>query len=502
MRRPSSFGPLLAALVALSSDFASAAHVDGAPPSKIAVVGAGIGGSATAHFLRQHFGPEVQLDVYEKGEVGGRLATVTVNRNQYESGGSIIHALNLHMHDFVKQLGLKQRRSVSGKTAVFDGTSVIVEETDWYLLDLLRLWWRYGISFIRLQMWLEEIMEKFIRIYKYQAHGYAFSSLEELLESLGGSGFVNMTRKPLSDSLLELGVSQRFIDEVVAPVIWLNYGQNVSVPAFAGAVSLASAHSNLWAVEGGNKLLCDGLLKFAEANLLQARVTSVRPLQAGDALQYELSVADEEGERRSGVYDLVVVAAPLRGGGAGISLPDWEAAVAPGEGEWQATVATLVHGYLNTSLFGFPDARLFPYASVLTTATPALFFNSVAGVYPVDVAPDFRRKRAHEAAVYKVFSPNVLTREQLKTLFRSYYSAQATEWQAYPRYGSAAGTALPPVELRPHLYYLSGIEWAGSAMEMSAVAAKNIALLAYHRWNGRSLKVDHKDLPRAIKTEL
>lgn len=85
---------------------------------------------------------------------------------------------------------------------------------------------------------------------------------------------------------------------------------------------------------------------------------------------------------------------------------------------------------------------------------------------------------------------------------RSYYSAQATEWRVYPRYGSAAGATLPPVELRPHLYYLNGIEWAGSAMEMSAVAAKNIALLAYHRWNGRSLQVNREDLLRAIKTEL
>lgn len=72
------------------------------------------------------------------------------------------------------------------------------------------------------------------RIYKYQAHGYAFSSVEELLDSLGGSGFINMTRRPLSDSLLELGVSQRFIDEVIAPVMRVNYGQNVSIPAFVG----------------------------------------------------------------------------------------------------------------------------------------------------------------------------------------------------------------------------------------------------------------------------
>lgn len=72
------------------------------------------------------------------------------------------------------------------------------------------------------------------RIYKYQAHGYAFSSVEELLSSLGGSGFHNMTQRPLSESLLELGVSQRFIDEVIAPVMRVNYGQNVSIPAFVG----------------------------------------------------------------------------------------------------------------------------------------------------------------------------------------------------------------------------------------------------------------------------
>lgn len=69
------------------------------------MVGAGLGGSAVAYFLQQHFGPQVQLDVYEPAGVGGRLATVTVNKQQYESRGASIHALSLHMQDFVKILG-------------------------------------------------------------------------------------------------------------------------------------------------------------------------------------------------------------------------------------------------------------------------------------------------------------------------------------------------------------------------------------------------------------
>ncbi|CAG5872491.1 unnamed protein product [Menidia menidia] len=545
------FALVLAACSALGDQEASA-HVDGAPPSKIAVVGAGIGGSATAHFLRQHFGPEVQMDVFEKGEVGGRLATVTVNNNDYESGGSIIHSLNLHMQEFVKQLGLKYRRNVAGKTAVFNGEEVILEETDWYLLDLFRLWWRYGISFIRLQMWVEEIMEKFMsqqhtyvslsdtlctrslgclsvtwltfvlwtndRVYKYQAHGYAFSSVEELLNSLGGSGFINMTKRPLSDSLLELGVSQRFIDEVIAPVMRINYGQNVSIPAFVGAVSLAGAQNNLWAVEGGNKLVCSGLLKMANTNLLQAQVNSISPIHAGEAPQYRLNFTTAEG-KGSELYDIVVLATPLQDSVmSGLQLEGFTPPVDQPPGSYHSTVATIVHGYINTSLFGFPDPRLFPFASVLTTETPDLFFNSVASVCPVNISAGFRRKQPQEAGVYKVFSQQPLDKSQLKTLFRSagfspsdysdqqaaeprsYYSVQVTEWQAYPHYGSSQD--LPPVELHPNLYYLNGIEWAGSAMEMSSVAAKNIALLAYHRWNRQTDMVDQKDLMHRIKTEL
>ncbi|XP_051533430.1 prenylcysteine oxidase-like isoform X1 [Myxocyprinus asiaticus] len=483
--------------VLADSDFAK--H-DGAPPSKIAVVGAGIGGTATAHFLRQHFGPEVRIDVFEKGSVGGRLATVTVNHQDYESGGSIIHSLNLHMQDFVQQLGLKYRKSVAGKTAVFGGEEFVLEETDWYLLDLFHLWWRYGISFIRLQMWVEEIMEKFMRIYKYQAHGYAFSSVEELLHSLGGSGFINMTRRSLSESLLELGVSQRFIDEVIAPIMRVNYGQNISIPAFVGAVSLAGAQANLWAVEGGNKLVCSGLLKLAKANLIQSQVTTIALQSIGDYHQYELTYTSQN-ERTSELYDIVVVATPLQHNvNSGISFQGFEPQLPEMVGSYHQTVASIVHGYLNCTYFGFPDPKLFPFASILTTDTPGLFFNSAASVCPVNITSGFRRKQPQEAGVYKVFSPKPLEKNELKTLFKSYYSVQVTDWLAYPHYGSTQG--LPPVVLHESLYYLNGIEWAGSAMEMSSVAAKNIALLAYHRWNRQLEMIDQKDLMHKVKAEL
>lgn len=44
---------------------------------------------------------------------------------------------------------------------------------------------------------------------------------------------------------------------------------------FPGAMSLAGAQGNLWSVEGGNKLVCSGLLKLAKASVIHATVTSV-----------------------------------------------------------------------------------------------------------------------------------------------------------------------------------------------------------------------------------
>lgn len=48
----------------------------------------------------------MKIDVFEREEVGGRLATLEVQGHDYEAGGSVIHPLNLHMKRFVKELGM------------------------------------------------------------------------------------------------------------------------------------------------------------------------------------------------------------------------------------------------------------------------------------------------------------------------------------------------------------------------------------------------------------
>lgn len=75
-------------------------------PINIAVIGAGIGGSSSSHFLRELFGPVATIDVFEASDrIGGRLDTIEIAGKSFESGGSIIHPDNKYMGDFVKLLG-------------------------------------------------------------------------------------------------------------------------------------------------------------------------------------------------------------------------------------------------------------------------------------------------------------------------------------------------------------------------------------------------------------
>lgn len=92
------------------------------------------------------------------------------------------------------------------------------------------------------------------RIYKYQAHGYAFSGVEELLYSLGESSFINMTQRSVAESLLQVGVTQRFIDDIVSAVLRASYGQSAAMPAFAGeptALSLPACPSPAHSAQNG-----------------------------------------------------------------------------------------------------------------------------------------------------------------------------------------------------------------------------------------------------------
>ncbi|XP_048876584.1 prenylcysteine oxidase 1 [Brienomyrus brachyistius] len=475
-------------------------------PKNIAVIGAGIGGTATAFFLRQEFGAGIKIDVFEAGTVGGRLATVKVGDEGYETGGSIIHPLNLHMKHFVDTLGLSPRKDVPTKVAIFDGEQLIFEESDWVIVNFFRMVWRYGFNFLRLQMWVEGMLDKFMRIYQYQQYGYSFTSLEKLLHAMGGDEFLQMVNKTLEEAMLKAGFSQSFVNDIVVPVTRVNYGQSVRINAFVGAVSLAGADSGLWAVDEGNKRVCSGLLYHSKAELIPARVTGITQKMrasraSGTVPQFEVSYNGESGSAYS-LYDIVIVATPLHQRLSQIAFSGFSPPIPSYfPGRYQQTVSTLVRGVLNMSFLGSTESPSdFRVSDILTKEHGGLAINSLSSLDPVHIPDGYVRPPASVKKVWKVFSPQPLSEDQFRQMFLSWDVISVEPWLAYPAYSPPHRK--PPFILHDHLYYLNAIEWAASAMEMSAIAARNLALLAHHQWHGLQGKVDQEDLHSRLRNEL
>ncbi|XP_042328017.1 prenylcysteine oxidase 1 [Sceloporus undulatus] len=471
------------------------------PPSRIGVIGAGIGGTSAAYFLRQKFGKDVAIDVFERGEVGGRLATVNMEGRYYEAGGAVIHPLNLHMKHFVKELGLSVPQSRNGLLGIYNGDEFVFEESSSNIWNFLKLLWYYGLNSLRMYLWVEKILDKFMRIYRYQSHDYAFSTNEALLHALGGSEFVQMLNQTIDESMQTASFSQKFIREMVTPVMRVNYGQGVNINGFVGAVSLAGAEGGLWSVEGGNKLVCVGLLYTSKAQLIPGTVISLeetmRPKgrSGGTVKLYEITYNSTSGVT-SDLYDIVLIATPLHRKIANITFRSFKPPIPDFSSPYHQTVATFVHGHINTSFFGYQDPSQFQLSSIFTTENPNLFINSIGIVSPVQD----KTREFPGSPVWKVFSSQPLTKEQLNLLFSSYDSVEVKKWLAYPHYSPPEKS--PPVILHDRMYYLNSMEWVASAMEMSAISAKNAALLAYHRWYNRLDRIDQEDLHTRLKTEL
>lgn len=91
-------------------------------------------------------------------------------------------------------------------------------------------------------------------------------------------------------------------------------------------MSLAGAQGSTWAVEGGNKLVCSGLLKLTKANVIPARVTGVSLHSSGEPGHGVCSGWRGSGHTRVG-------GGWWQHGDAGAEREPWETGEHPGPGK-------------------------------------------------------------------------------------------------------------------------------------------------------------------------
>ncbi|XP_013406982.1 prenylcysteine oxidase isoform X2 [Lingula anatina] len=381
-----------------------------------------------------------------------------------------------------------------GVLGIYDGKEFVFTGSKYSLVMLSKLLWRYGYDVIRLNFFIQDLLSKFSRIYDLQDQGMAFTSTSGLLKAMSPK-FEEMTHISTKAALSEAGFSEKFIKELVGGALMSNYGQTTNVQGFVGSVSIAGAEPGLWSVEGGNNRVPEGLIKEAKVNLNMAVVTDITLT----GKQYEVQYLNKDSSSPvKKAYDIVIIATPFHQDSKKVNFHGFPETPKTYQ-DFHRTVATYVRGVPNISKFG--QQRLDDLPTAILVSNPNLIFNSIGLQRPVDKKyrnPDGTVDKSHP--VYKVFSQEPLSDEQLGELFTTIDSKDVVDWMAYPHYKSSE--KLLNFQLHDQMYYLNSIELAASCMETSAIGGRNVALLAYNRWFGIQGKIDNLPKTSGGKTEL
>jgi len=330
---------------------------------------------------------------------------------------------------------------------------------------------RYGLeSALKLEYFVDNMLKSFTGIYsKLDNSDKYYKTVEEILKDMSpvsktgevSTEMKDLTSVTLKDKLVNLGVGDLLIDEMVTVATRVNYGQMPnSLHAFVGAVGLAGMDGELWAVEGGNKNVVRCASMKTRSKNLRGEVTA----------EFRLKVDLEGSESRYETVDVVVIATPLTFDVANIKLPG---GVKQDQfpGHYHTTVATVVQGNLIPEAVGFKEGSSYTTTNFYLSDDSDIV--SIAKLSPVDYNPDLDDNLP---SVYKIFSKREFTETELSFMFSDIKFSHSVPWLAYPEYTTSDDFS--SFELSPGLYYLNRMEWAASAMEMSVISAKNVAKMA------------------------
>ncbi|KRX25827.1 Prenylcysteine oxidase, partial [Trichinella nelsoni] len=454
----------------------------------IAVIGAGIGGTSCSYFLRQIFGDRIEIDIFDSGKVGGRLATVEIEKRHYESGGSVIHPQNEYMVHFQKEFGLGRNFAFGNPFGIFNGSQLIFTGSNSNLVTLSRLLLRYKLDSIRLHFLLGQCLERFLKIYAMQKSNYCYTTVRKLVFALDADLAENLNCS-LRFALTKCGIENAIIDELVQAAMLCNYGQSVDIHSFVGLVSLAGMQQNLWSVTEGNCTVAEKLLETSKATFHSCRILEITRQMNGS---FSLHIASDGALNtwRDG-YRSVVIACPLIASQIELNLANLPS-LEPFRTAYHRTVATFVSGILRKH---HPWSNRPDFVKTVLVSDVDFPIASMVKVNPLGKDDRLERKNGKNY-MYKLFSRDFLTTEQLNMVFEQFSYHTAVSWLAYPEYTGQSRDC--SFILTDGLYYVNAIENAASAMEMSCIGAKNVALLLACHWNGDLTKVDRYNNLRKV----
>ncbi|KAJ5174809.1 uncharacterized protein N7482_000686 [Penicillium canariense] len=518
-----------------------------AAPKRVAVIGAGAGGSFAAYELRK-LADEARIPlnvtVFERASyIGGRSTTVNVfDHPAYpiELGASIFVQVNHNLVNASRDLGLTVRTADHGRPreteesiGIWDGTQfvfTIKNSYSWW--NIARLFWRYGMAPLRTQNLMKSVVGKFLRL--YEAPVFPFQSLSEAAAAVE---LLNVTSSTGSEFLSANQISSLFSREIIQASTRVNYGQNL--PLIHGLESMVCmATDGAVSIEGGNWQIFDGAIKAANAGVkLDTTVTEVMRNDDGTVriTSHPSDELDSPQSLEETQFDEVIIAGPLQYSGIAISpplehIPDEIPFV-----KLHVTLFASAHR-LSPKYFGLHGKNDQAPETILTTLPdgldlgqnpngvgPAEFW-SISTLQTVEYsAPKNGKEQQEVHYVYKIFSPEQPTAEFIADILDIDYS-KGTGSVVTPQANTTIGD-LPKTEiswfheklwhpypllyprvtfeetvLAPGIWYTSGIESFISTMETSALMGRNVAALMVQSWEKEQIKSGAA--PLNAKTEL
>ncbi|KAI9677747.1 MAG: hypothetical protein M1829_002519 [Trizodia sp. TS-e1964] len=474
--------------------------------TRVAIIGAGSGGSSAAYYLRKYaldYDIHTNITVLERSSyVGGRSTTVNVHDDlsePVELGASIFVEANKNLVSAAKAFGLDMvSASDSGRErqtiGIWNGEVFVVtleeSSSDWWMV--VQLLWKYGWAPVRTQNLMKATIGKFLKMYEEPV--FPFRSLTRAIYDIGLMAAVTATGEQF---LKENQIGPRYSTDIIQASTRVNYGQNLGL-LHGVETMVCMATDGAVAIKGGNWKIFDGMIKAAHATLaLNTQVTDI--IRQSDRRYTIRYTSSNSGEISEETFDSVIVASPLQF--SNITLHPTLAKSPP----------EIPYVNLEVTLFTSPH-RLSPLAFnlapeaeapqvVLTTLNPADHPGSqedgvgTPGFFSISTLRTLNNPHTqHPEYLYKIFSPRRMDRSSLNNLLgvKGSHPSEDTDeditwiyrktWNSYP-YLHPRATFTDP-QLDWNLWYTSGIESFISTMETSSLMGMNVARLVVDDWAG------------------
>lgn len=289
-----------------------------------------------------------------------------------------------------------------------------------------------------------------------------FENVAKIVKSLEFETLVNQTA---ADYLTELGINERFSNEILQTATRGNYCQDLNaLHAFAVMVSMEAGHGT-WAVEEGNFRIFEEFAKRSRAAIqLETQVVAVTNITEVDSLGNNVNrymVTTQDGNNQ--VFDEVVLAAPLAYSGIEFPFPTKNH-----HRDYHVVHVTLVAGHADPSYFNRTLDTMPTF--VVTTGSPLAdrFENGKAPFNTFSV----HRVLDNGENVIKIFSPNKLQEEELDQLFLNRSWIHYKSWHAFPNlHPLTEKDEFPPFILKADQDDDSGIIYTGAFENFISVSA-------------------------------